>query len=171
MSEEEGGSRFQGFSQRFDAMMQRRGRSDAINPSGRSAGQSETADRTRLFYLTMVLALGGLLLASGSVEPSRLPNVCLPDLLFGAPCITSGLTRGFHAISLGQLDTAFAYHPLSPLLYGVAILHLLLASLRLLGWRARLIPMLNRVQTMVWGTIGLLFVFWIPRVWAMVLAR
>ncbi|MFN2218082.1 MAG: DUF2752 domain-containing protein [Anaerolineae bacterium] len=152
-------------------MIGRRDRGSEINVSGRLAGQSETAYRTRLFYLIMALVLGGLLLASKPVEPSRLPNVCLPDILFGVPCITTGLTRGFHAVSLGQLDTALAYHPLSPFLYGIVIAHLLLACLRLVGWRARLIPISNRVQVMVWGTIGLLFVFWIPRVLAMVLAR
>ena len=40
------------------------------------------------------------------------------------------------------------------------------ACLRLLGWRARLLRMPNRVQVMVWGTGGLLLVFWIPRVLA-----
>jgi hypothetical protein len=151
-------------------MIGRRDGSSEIKLGGRFAGQGETLYRTRLYYLAMVLVLGGLLVASKPVEPSRLPNVCLPDVLFGVPCITTGLTRGFHAISLGQLDTALAYHLLSPFLYGMVIVHLLLACLRLLGWRARLIPMPNRVQVMVWGTIGLLFVFWIPRVLAMVLA-
>jgi hypothetical protein len=97
--------------------------------------------------------------------------MCLPDMLVGVPCITSGLTRAFHDISLGQLRTALAYHPLSLLLYGVTVFHLLVACLRLLGWRSRLLPIPNPVQVMVWGTIGLLFVFWIPRVLAMVLAR
>jgi hypothetical protein len=152
-------------------MIERREGSGAINLSGRPAGQRETAHRTRLFYLTMVLVLGGLLFASGQIEPYRLPNVCLPDLLFGVPCITSGLTRGFHAISLGQLHDALGYHPLSPLLYGVGILHLILACLRLLGWRARLIPKSNRVQVMVWGTISLLFAFWMPRVLVMLLTQ
>lgn len=133
-------------------------------------GQNRVVQRTRLFYLAMVLVLGGILLVSRPIEPSRLPNVCLPDMLLGIPCITSGLTRAFHAISLGQLRTALAYHPLSLFLYGVAILHLLLACLRLLGWKARLIRIPDPVPVMVWATVGLLFVFWIPRLLAVLLA-
>jgi len=85
-------------------------------------------------------------------------------MLLGIPCITSGLTRAFHAISLGQFGAALAHHPLSLLLYGVTILHLLVACLRLLGWETRLIKISNPVQAMIWATIGLLFLFWIPRV-------
>jgi hypothetical protein len=152
--------------------VRRREEGGTINlTQGPTPEQSRVAQRTRLFYLTMALVLGGILLASRVVEPSRLPNMCLPDMLVGVPCITSGLTRAFHAISLGQLRTALAYHPLSLLLYGVAILHLLLACLRLLGWKARLIRIPNPVPMMVWTTVGLLFVFWIPRVLATLLAR
>lgn len=136
-----------------------------------ATGQARVTLRTRLFYIGMALALVGILLASRPLEPSRLPNVCLPDMLVGIPCITSGLTRGFHAISQGQVRAALAYHPLSPLLYGVAIFHLLVACLRLLGWKSRLLRIPNPVQVMLWGTIGLLFVVWIPRVLATVLVR
>ena len=132
-------------------------------------GKGRATERTRLFYLAMAMALAGILLASRPLEPSRLPNVCLPDMLVGIPCITNGLTRGFHAISLGQVRAALAYHPLSPLLYGMTIFHLLLACLRLLGWRPRLLRMPNPVRAMLWGTIGLLFLFWIPRVFASLL--
>lgn len=153
-------------------MIGRREKIGTINLTRASAsGQNRATQRTRLFYLVMALALGGILLASRPVEPSRLPNMCLPDMLVGVPCITSGLTRAFHAISLGQLRTALAYHPLSLLLYGVAIFHLLVACLRLLGWRSRLLRIPNPVQAMVWGTIGLLLVFWVPRVLTLVLVR
>ena len=140
----------------------------AVSPA---PGQERVAQRTRLFYLAMALALGGILLVSRPLEPSRLPNMCLPDMLVGIPCITSGLTRGFHAISLGQVRAALAYHPLSLLLYGVVIFHLLVACLRLLGWKSRLLRVPNPVRVMLWGTIGLLIVFWIPRVVATLLVR
>jgi hypothetical protein len=136
-----------------------------------ATGQGRVVQRTRLFYLVMALAVGGILLASRPLEPSRLPNMCLPDMLVGIPCITSGLTRGFHAISLGQVRAALAYHPLSLLLYGVAIFHLLVACLRLMGWKSRLLRIPNPVPVMLWGTIGLLIVFWIPRVFATLLVR
>lgn len=153
--------------QEFDPIERRREAGGPIDLTGAPVtGQGRVAQRTRRFYLAMALILGGILLASRLVELSRLPNMCLPDMLLGIPCITSGLTRAFHAISLGQLRTALAYHPLGLLLYGVAVLHLLLACLRLLGWKARLIRIPNRVPAMVWATIGLLFIFWIPRVLA-----
>ena len=136
-----------------------------------ATGQEGVAQRTRLFYLVMALVLAGILLASRPLEPSQLPNVCLPDMLVGIPCITSGLTRGFHAISLGQVRAALAYHPLSLFLYVATVFHLLVACLRLLGWKWRLLRISNPVQAMLWGTIGLLFVFWIPRVVAIVLGR
>ena len=137
--------------------------------SSPATGQERVTQRTRLFYLVMALALAGILLASRPLEPSRLPNVCLPDMLVGIPCITSGLTRGFHAISLGQVRAALAYHPLSLLLYGVTIFHLLVACLRLFGWKARLVRIPDPVQAMLWGTIGLLTLFWIPRVLSVLL--
>lgn len=161
-----------GVLQGFASMIGIRERIDRIAATRADAsGQSQAPQRTRLFYLAMALALGGILLASRPLEPSRLPNVCLPDMLIGVPCITTGLTRAFHAISLGQLRAALAYHPLSVLLYGVTIFHLLVACLRLLGWRFRLLRIPDPVHVMLWGTFGLLFVFWILRVLATLLVQ
>ena len=144
---------------------------ESSNPSPRFAvghgpspgARNRAMDRPRSFYLAMAGVLGCVLLASRFLEPPRSINVCLFNLATGLPCMTCGLTRAFHAISHGHLRQALAYHPLSLLLYGLVILHLLLACLRLLGWRFRLIRTLNPVQTMIRGTVGLLFVFWIPR--------
>lgn len=138
---------------------------------GRGTVSGQVPPRTRIFYLGMALVLGGILVLSRLVEPTRLPNLCLPDMLLGIPCITSGLTRAFHAMSLGQFGAALAYHPLSLLLYGVTILHLLVACLRLLGWKSRLIRIPNLVQAMMWATIGLLVLFWIPRLLDVLLSR
>lgn len=145
---------------------------DSTQPRGGPAtGSGQAPLRTRLFYLGMALLLAGILVLSRPIEPTRLPNLCLPDMLLGIPCITSGLTRAFHAISLGQFGAALAYHPLSLLLYGVTILHLLVACLRLLGWKTRLFGIPNPVRAMMWATIGLLFLFWIPRVLGVLLSR
>ena len=142
-----------------------------VSPATGQEQGTQRTQRTRLFYLVMAVALGGILLASRPLETSRLPNLCLPDMLAGIPCITSGLTRGFHAISLGQVRAALAYHPLSLLLYGLAIFHLLVACLRFLGWKSCLLRIPNLVKVMLWGTIGLLIVFWIPRVLDTLLVR
>jgi len=138
---------------------------------GCSVGQNQATDRPRSFYLAMAGVLGGVLLASRSLEPPRQINVCLFNLATGLPCMTCGLTRAFHAISLGHLRQALTYHPLSLILYGVTVFHFLVACLRLLGWRSRLISAPNRVRAMVCGTLGLLFVFWIPRLLVIVLMQ
>jgi len=154
-----------GTPQGSDSVVEKREKMGKFNlHAGSTTAQNGVTQRSRLFYLVMALVLGGMLLASRLVEPSRLPNVCLPDMLFGIPCITTGLTRAFHAISLGQLHIALAHHPLSLLLYGLMVFHILLALFRFLGWKARLIRLPNRVQAMIWGTIGLLVLSWIPRV-------
>jgi hypothetical protein len=138
---------------------------------GRSVGQNQATDRPRSFYLAMAVVLGCVLLASRSLEPPRQINVCLFNLATGLPCMTCGLTRAFHAISLGHLRQALAYHPLSLVLYGLTVFHFLVACLRLLGWRSRLISAPNGVRAMVGGTLGLLFVFWIPRLLVAVLRQ
>ena len=134
-------------------------------------GHGQVADRPRPFYLAMALALGSVLLASRFLEPPQALNVCLFNLVTGLPCMTCGLTRAFHAISLGNLRDAMAYHPLSPFLYGLAISHLLVAVLRLLGWRARLLRTPRPVRAMVAGTLGLLLFSWIPRLLGNILNR
>jgi hypothetical protein len=134
-------------------------------------GRGQVVDRPRPFYLAMALALGSVLLASRLLEPPQAINVCLFNLVTGLPCITCGLTRAFHAISLGNLRDALAYHPLSLFLYGLAAFHFLVACLRLLGWRARLLRTPRPVQTMVSGTLGLLFFSWIPRLLFSILNR
>jgi hypothetical protein len=134
-------------------------------------GHGQVADRPRPFYLAMALALGSVLLASRFLEPPRAVNVCFFNLVTGLPCMTCGLTRAFHAISLGNLRDALAYHPLSLFLYGLTAFHFLVACLRLLGWRARLLRTPHPVRAMVFGTLGLLFVSWIPRLLINILNR
>jgi hypothetical protein len=141
-----------------------------------TAGQNRVADRPRSFYLAMAAVLGGILLCSRFLEPPRFINVCLFKMVTGLPCMTCGLTRAFHAISLGHLQEALAYHPLSPFLYGLTVFHFLVACLRLLGLGFRLIRPSSRrapnpVRAMACGTLGLLVVFWIPRLLASVLQR
>jgi len=133
--------------------------------------QGQVADRPRPFYLAMALALGSVLLASRFLEPPQAINVCFFNLVTGLPCMTCGLTRAFHAISLGDLRAALAFHPLSLFLYGLAISHLLVACLRLLGWRARLLRTPHPVRAMVSGTLGLLLASWIPRLLISILNR
>lgn len=138
---------------------------------GWTAGKNQATDRPRSFYLAMAAVLGGILLASRALEPPRQINVCLFNLATGLPCMTCGLTRAFHALSLGHPRQALAYHPLSLILYGVTVFHFLVACLRLLGWRSRLISAPHGVRAMVCGTLGLLFVFWIPRLLIAVLRQ
>ena len=127
--------------------------------------------RTRVFYLAMAVLIGGVLLASRVLAPPRAISLCAIEIYTGFPCITTGLTRAFHAISQGQLRDALVYHPLSLFLYVVAVFHMALAALRFVGWRFRLIRAKDAVQVMFWGILILLFAFWIPRVLVMAFAR
>jgi hypothetical protein len=136
-----------------------------------TAGQNQVADRPRSFYLAMIAVLGGILLCSRFLEPPRFINVCLFKMVTGLPCMTCGLTRAFHAISLGHLQEALAVHPLSLFLYGLIVFHFLVACLRLLGWSSCLVRVPNPVRAMACGTLGLLVVFWIPRLLASALQR
>lgn len=124
------------------------------------AEQNQTASHSRMFDLVTAVILGGMLLSSRLLEPSRFVNVCLFKRVTGLPCMTCGLTRAFHAISAGDLREAVAYHPLSPFFYGLTLFHFLVASLRLLGWKCR-VPRTH--SAMVYATLGMLFVFWVLR--------
>lgn len=139
--------------------------------TGQTVGRDRVVDRPRSFYAGMAVVLGGVLLASRLVEPPRRINVCLFNLATGLPCMTCGLTRAFRAISLGHLQEALAVHPLSLVMYGLTVFHFLVACARLLGWRSRVIRTPNRVQAMVYGVLGVLFVFWIPRLLIAALGR
>jgi hypothetical protein len=45
-------------------------------------------------------------------------TTCLLRRAAGLPCATCGMTRSFCAIGRGRVGTAFAQHPLGPVLYG-----------------------------------------------------
>ena len=142
-------------------------RSDCVR--GRSS--PGVTERPRSFYAGMAAVLGGVLLASRMFEPPRRINVCLFNLVTGLPCMTCGLTRAFHAISAGRLREACAYHPLGLVLYGLAVFHLAVACLRLLGWRRRLVRGANRVRAMVYGVMGVLLLVWVPRLLSAVVRK
>lgn len=125
--------------------------------------RSQTAERGRLFYLGMAVLLGGVLAATCLLEPSRYPSICVFRMLTGLPCMTCGLTRAFHALSLGHFWEAVAYHPLSPLVYGLTVFHLLVASLRLFGWRPRRLALPDPVKRMAGVMVTLLFASWVVR--------
>jgi hypothetical protein len=81
--------------------------------------------------------------------------------------MTCGMTRAFHAISVGHLQEAVAYHGLSPLFYALTVFHLLIAVLRLLGWRRRFPWARLSVRSMVYGSLALLAVHWVVRLYVL----
>jgi hypothetical protein len=129
--------------------------------------QTQAGEHSGVFYLRMAIILGGVLFTSRYLEPSQLPIICLFRLITGLPCLTSGMTRAFHAISLGHFWEAVGYHPLSPLFYGLTLFHCLVALLRFLGWRRRLLAMQSPVKLMAYGSLTLLFVCWVARLFAL----
>ena len=128
-----------------------------------AARKQVVVGRSRPFYLAMVVVLGGVLLGSRLVEPSWLPSFCLFNMMTGLPCPSCGMTRAFHAISLGHFREATMYHSLGLLFYGLTIFHFIVACCRFLGWRSRLLRMQDPVRVMAYGTLGLLLVYWVPR--------
>jgi hypothetical protein len=136
----------------------------------RAFEQDRASEHSRVFYLRMALILGSVLVGSRYLEPARLPVICAFRLVTGLPCLTCGMTRAFHAISLGHFREAVAYHPLSPVFYGLTIFHFIVASSRFLGWRTRLLAIQEPVRLMVRGSLGLLFACWIARLLAILLS-
>jgi len=122
--------------------------------------QGQPARLPWVSHLVSAVALGGILLLSRVVNPSGLPNACLFRRVTGIPCMTCGLTRAFHAISVGDLPGALLLHPLSPLVYGLILLHFLVACLRLAGREVQA-PRIH--AAMLYGTLGLLAAAWILR--------
>ncbi|MBU0495866.1 MAG: DUF2752 domain-containing protein [Chloroflexi bacterium] len=129
--------------------------------------QDQTGEHRRAFYLLMAITLGSVLVISRYLEPSRVPVLCFFRLMTGLPCLTCGMTRAFHAISLGYFWEAIEYHPLSPLVYGLMLFHCLVAILRFSGWRFHLLVIRSPGKRMVYVSLTLLFVCWIARLFAL----
>jgi hypothetical protein len=128
--------------------------------------QARAGEHSRGFYLRMAIILGSVLVASRYLEPSRLPVVCVFRLATGLPCLTCGMTRAFHAISLGHFGEAIGYHPLSPIFYGLTVFHCLVACFRFLGWRLHPLTAQEPTRLMVYGSLTLLFTCWVARLFA-----
>ena len=128
--------------------------------------QNRASVHSRVFYLRMAITLGSVLVASRYLDPDRLPVICAFRLVTGLPCMTCGMTRAFHAISLGQLGVALEYHPLGPVFYCLTVFYFVFASFRFLGWRVRLLAIQEPVRLMVYGSLGLLFACWMVRLLA-----
>jgi hypothetical protein len=109
------------------------------------------------------LALGAVLLAARLIDPSSLPEVCIFRILTGIPCMFCGLTRAFHAISLGHFGQAIGYHPLAFPAYGLVVLHFVLACLRAFGWKhPRLLPALTYTSMLTATFMAFTFI-WMVR--------
>lgn len=119
-------------------------------------------NRSRAFMFNWVttVVLSGILALSRLLDPSQLTIMCPFRRMTGLPCMTCGLTRAFHAISVGNMREAVAYHPLGPFLYGLILFHLTVAISRLFGCRQHDI---KTHSTLVYMTLGILLVSWMLR--------
>jgi hypothetical protein len=122
--------------------------------------EKQTAGHSRRFYLIMAIILGGVLLLSRLLEPSGIINVCLFNIVTGLPCMTCGMTRAFHSISMGNLREAINYHPLSVFFYVLVVFHLFIAIMGICGLKFN-IYRIHRIFTYI--VLGLLFIFWMLR--------
>lgn len=111
----------------------------------------------------MSVSLASILLASRFMEPDWIPGMCIFKWITGLPCMFCGLTHSFHAISLGNFQQALAYHPLGFLAYVLVLFHLVIAVLRLAGWRhPRLLPRF-KIMTMMNLTFVSFTLVWLFR--------
>jgi hypothetical protein len=127
--------------------------------------KNQTTDHSCKFYLIIVAILGSVLLFSLLIEPSRFKfiDVCLFHILTGLPCMTCGMTRAFHSISLGNLREAIDYHPLSILLYILVVAHFIIAVFGIFGLKLN-IYRIHRVFPYI--VLGIFFIFWTLRLFA-----
>ena len=53
-----------------------------------------------------------------------LPGMCLSQALLGIPCPGCGLTRSFVAFSLGDIQSAFHFNAMGPVLYIICLMQI-----------------------------------------------
>ncbi len=130
--------------------------------------RSQTTNHSLRFYLIIVVILGSVLLFSRLLEPSRFSSIdiCLFNMLTGLPCMTCGMTRAFHSISIGNFREAIRYHPLSIFTYILVVFHFFIAILGIAGLKLNIYRM-HRV--FLYAVLGIFFVFWMVRLFTEVL--
>lgn len=117
-------------------------------------------DRSRLDSLLLAMGTGGALVLSRFIEPSALPEVCLFKIITGIPCMFCGLTHAFHALSLGQVESALSFHPLVFPALALVVVLFLFNTARVI-WPKNL-PWLGDFQTAVFKYYFVGFtVFWL----------
>ena len=125
----------------------------------------QTGQRSRFYYGGVAAGLGAILAISRLVAPSDLPVVlCLPDVLIGIPCLTTGLTRSFHATANLRLADAAGFHPFGPFFFLVTLWHFVIFSARIAGWRRSLLTIDRPVRAMLLFTLLLTGIVWTVRV-------
>lgn len=120
--------------------------------------------RAKRWSWATVLLCGGAIVASFFLPPGGASDevMCLFKRTTGLPCIGCGLTRAFIAVGHGRFADAFAYNPITVLLYPGFIIAAVLASLRLAGkYRPA-----ERPDSPPWvyaGFVLLVVVLWVAR--------
>ncbi len=120
-------------------------RSRCAQPAKRNAG----AAIWFLAALASVMLAGVLQVGNGRQVmmpgwPAPLPETCTLRLQLGIDCPGCGLTRGFIHVAHGRVWDAFAVHPLSPPLFGLAVLQLPLALAHWIPIDHRLVRLATR---------------------------
>lgn len=97
--------------------------------------------RGRGFVRARVIASGGAIAVVGAAYAYAPyvhdgPILCPLRALFGLPCPSCGLTRGFCALARFDLAAALHYHALSPLLFAITVLTPLVCAYEIATRRA-----------------------------------
>ena len=123
--------------------------------------KNRKTSRSLRYYLIMAGILVSVLLASRLLIPSRvIVNVCLFNMVTGLPCMTCGMTRAFHSISMGNFKEAINYHPLSIFTYILAVFHFFVAVAGICGLEINIYK-IHRIFPYI--VLGIFFIFWMLR--------
>jgi hypothetical protein len=129
--------------------------------SARIEAMIERYSTNRQFgYAAMAAGLGGILIASRSLNPDLLPGLCVFKMLTGIPCMFCGLTHAFHAISVGHFQDALDSHPLAFVAYGLVILHFIIFSLRALDRQSSIPRLPINIKKMSVSTFWFFTLVW-----------
>ena len=121
---------------------------------------SQTTNHSRRFYLIIGGILGSVLLISRLLEPPSHINSCLFNIVTDLPCMTCGMTRAFHSISMGYFKESINYHPLGIFTYVLVVFHFFLAILGICGLKLNI----HRVhRAFPYVVLGIFFIFWMLR--------
>lgn len=115
--------------------------------------------------LTALVLLVSMLLPSA---PER-PVLCLFRLATGLPCPSCGMTRGFVALSHGNVASAVGYNVAAPVIYASVWAIFLLSMAQFIAGRDWLLALWQRFRIpLALAVVALLMTAWVFNLWRII---